>query len=466
MNDMKKLPLKFGFPEKTGLYDPSMEKDSCGVGFVANIKGQPSHQIMLDAYHLNSRMDHRGGCGFEANTGDGAGILMALPHGFFQKTAKEAFNAEINPGQYAVGNIFLPQIEEERDRCQEVISKIIKEEGQRLLGWREVPMNADAADVGPAARMAQPFITQLFIAAANDLAHDEFERVIYIIRKRFTHMLRNDESLTERKQVYACSLSTKVIVYKGMLTPGQLFPFYNDLTNKDFATHLAMVHSRFSTNTFPSWDRAQPNRFMSHNGEINTLRGNVNAMVARQGKVATDVFGDKLGDIFPVIDGDLSDSGSFDAVLEFLLLSGRSLAEATMMMIPEAWQSDVNMAQGKKDFYEYHSALMEPWDGPASIVFSDGQYIGAVLDRNGLRPSRYYITHDDKCIMASEVGVIEVDPANVKEKGRLQQGRMFLLDFDQGRLVPDEELKQIICNKRPYDSWINVQNISLNIYIY
>ena len=462
MNDMKKLPLKFGFPEKTGLYDPSMEKDSCGVGFVANIKGQPSHQIMLDAYHLNSRMDHRGGCGFEANTGDGAGILMALPHGFFQKTAEEAFNAEINPGQYAVGNIFLPQIEEERDRCQEAISKIIKEEGQRLLGWREVPMNADAADVGPAARMAQPFITQLFIAAANDLAHDEFERVIYIIRKRFTHMLRNDESLTERKQVYACSLSTKVIVYKGMLTPGQLFPFYNDLTNKDFATHLAMVHSRFSTNTFPSWDRAQPNRFMSHNGEINTLRGNVNAMVARQGKVATDVFGDKLGDIFPVIDGDLSDSGSFDAVLEFLLLSGRSLAEATMMMIPEAWQSDVNMAQGKKDFYEYHSALMEPWDGPASIVFSDGQYIGAVLDRNGLRPSRYYITHDDKCIMASEVGVIEVDPANVKEKGRLQPGRMFLLDFDQGRLVPDEELKQIICNKRPYGEWISDQKVSLN----
>jgi len=436
MNDMKKLPLKFGFPEKTGLYDPSMEKDSCGVGFVANIKGQPSHQIMLDAYHLNSRMDHRGGCGFEANTGDGAGILMALPHDFFQKTAKEAFNAEIKPGQYAVGNIFLPQIEEERDRCQDAISKIIKEEGQHLLGWREVPMNADAADVGPAARMAQPFITQLFIAAANSLAHDEFERVIYIIRKRFTHMLRNDESLTERKQVYACSLSTKVIVYKGMLTPGQLFPFYNDLTNKDFATHLAMVHSRFSTNTFPSWDRAQPNRFMSHNGEINTLRGNVNAMVARQGKVATDVFGDKLGNIFPVIEGDLSDSGSFDAVLEFLLLSGRSLAEATMMMIPEAWQSDVNMAQGKKDFYEYHSALMEPWDGPASIVFSDGQYIGAVLDRNGLRPSRYYITHDDKCIMASEVGVIEVDPANVKEKGRLQPGRMFLLDFDQGRLVP------------------------------
>ena len=246
-----------------------------------------------------------------------------------------------------------------------------------------------------------------------------------------------------------------------MLTPGQLFPFYSDLTNPEFATHLAMVHSRFSTNTFPSWDRAQPNRFMSHNGEINTLRGNVNAMVARQGMVATEVFGDKLQDILPVIDSDCSDSGSFDSVLEFLLLSGRSLAEATMMMIPEAWQSDRNIAQAKKDFYEYHSALMEPWDGPASIVFSDGKYIGAVLDRNGLRPSRYYITHDDKCIMASEVGVLPVDPANVKFKGRLQPGKMFLIDFDQGRLIPDEEVKGLISGKRPYGEWLAQERITL-----
>jgi len=461
MNDMKKLPLKFGFPEKTGLYDPQMEKDSCGVGFVANIKGQPSHQIMLDAYHINSRMDHRGGCGFEANTGDGAGILMALPHSFFRKIAKEEFSADIVAGHYAVGNIFLPQDQQEREQCIATINKIVEEEGQNLVGWREVPIDADGADVGPAARMAQPYISQLFISAAEGVDHNNFERVNYVIRKRFTHQLRNDESLTERKQVYACSLSTKVIVYKGMLTPGQLFPFYKDLTDSAFETHLAMVHSRFSTNTFPSWDRAQPNRFMSHNGEINTLRGNVNSMVARQGKVETEVFGDKLNSVFPVIDDDMSDSGSFDAVLEFLLLSGRSLAEATMMMIPEAWQSDVNMVQEKKDFYEYHSALMEPWDGPASIVFSDGKYIGAVLDRNGLRPSRYYITHDDKCIMASEVGVLQVDPANVKVKGRLQPGKMFLLDFDQGRLLPDEEVKQIICSKRPYGEWLAEQKVSL-----
>lgn len=463
MRDENLQPLKFGFPEKTGLYDPQNEKDSCGVGFVANIKGVPSHQIMLDAYHLNSRMDHRGGCGFEANTGDGAGILMALPHSFFNKTAAAELSVDLpEPGSYAVGNIFLPQIQEEQDKCKQVIEAIIAEEGQNFLSWREVPIDPDGADVGPAARMAQPQILQLFIGAAEGLDRDQFERALYVIRKRFSHKLRNDNSLTEAKQVYACSLSTKVIVYKGMLTPGQLFPFYQDLTNPDFATHLAMVHSRFSTNTFPSWDRAQPNRFMSHNGEINTLRGNVNWMVAREGKVATDVFGDKLTSIFPVIDNDVSDSGTFDAVLEFMLLSGRSLQEAVMMMIPEAWQSDVNMDQTKKDFYEYHSALMEPWDGPASIVFSDGKTIGAVLDRNGLRPSRYYVTHDDKVIMASEVGVLQVDPANVKEKGRLQPGKMFLIDFDQGRLIPDEEAKANICSKRPYGEWLAEQKVTLD----
>ena len=462
MSNENRIPLKFGYPEKTGLYDPSQEKDSCGVGFVANIKGQPSHQIMLDAYHLNSRMDHRGGCGFEANSGDGAGILMALPSSFFHKVAKTEFDTDLpDAGQFAVGNIFLPQVDEERHICREVINQIIAEEGQSLVGWREVPIDAKGADVGPAALMAQPRIEQLFIAAGADLDQEQFERKLYVIRKRFTHRLRQDTSLTEAKQVYACSLSTKVIVYKGMLTPGQLFPFYGDLTNPDFETHMAMAHSRFSTNTFPSWDRAQPNRFMSHNGEINTLRGNVNSMVARQGKAKTDVFGDKLKTIFPVIDDDCSDSGSFDAVLEFMLMSGRSLPASVMMMIPEAWQSDTNMAQVKKDFYEYHSALMEPWDGPASIVFSDGHYIGAVLDRNGLRPSRYYVTHDDKVIMASEVGVVHVDPENVKLKGRLQPGKMFLLDFEEGRLIPDEEVKSTIASKRPYGEWLAEQKVTL-----
>jgi glutamate synthase (NADPH) large chain len=462
MTDQAQFTHKFGFPQKTGLYDPANEKDSCGVGFVADIKGRASHQIMLDAYHLNSRMDHRGGCGFEANTGDGAGILMALPHSFFADIAKKTLNTELPaPGKYAVGNIFLPQITKEREFCRETINRIIAEEGQTLLGWRVVPVDAAGADVGPAARMAQPQIEQLFIVAADGLDQDAFERALYIIRKRFTHKLRGDSSLSEAQMLYACSLSTKVIVYKGMLTPGQLFPFYKDLTNPSCQTHMAMVHSRFSTNTFPSWDRAQPNRFMSHNGEINTLRGNVNQMVAREGMLSSPLFGDKLKELFPIIDADCSDSGSFDSVLEFMLLSGRSLQESVMMMIPEAWQSDVNMSADKKAFYEFHSALMEPWDGPASIVFSDGKYIGAVLDRNGLRPSRYYVTHDDKVIMASEVGVVHVDPANVKLKGRLQPGKMFLLDFEQGRMIPDAELKATFAAKRPYGEWLANQKITL-----
>ncbi len=462
MSNENRVPLTFGFPPKQGLYDPAQEKDSCGVGFVANIKGKPSHQIMLDAYRLNSRMDHRGGCGFEANTGDGAGILMALPHSFFGDIAAKAFGVPLpDAGQYAVGNIFLPQSDAEREFCRTTINNIIQEEGQTLVGWREVPTDATGADVGPAALAAQPRIEQLFVAAAEGLNQEEFERKLYVIRKRFSHKLRGDSSLAEAKQVYACSLSTKVIVYKGMLTPGQLFPFYKDLMSPKFETHLAMVHSRFSTNTFPSWDRAQPNRFMSHNGEINTLRGNVNAMVARQGTAKTDVFGDKLESLFPVIDADCSDSGSFDAVLEFMLMSGRSLQESVMMMIPEAWQSDVNMDQQKRDFYEFNSAIMEPWDGPASIVFSDGHYIGAVLDRNGLRPSRYYVTKDDKVIMASEVGVVHVDPSNVLLKGRLQPGKMFLIDFEEGRLIPDEELKQTISAKRPYGDWLAEQKVTL-----
>ena len=449
-----------GFPDKVGLYDPANEKDSCGVGFVANIKGVPSHQIVLDAYHINSRMDHRGGCGFEENTGDGAGILTALPHAFFQMIAKDAGYELPEAGKFAVGNIFLPQDETERQFCKDTIEAIIAEENQTFVGWRTVPIDPQGADVGPAAHAAQPFIEQLFI---NSTLQDTkaFERALYVIRRRFTEKLRRGSNLTQGHLLYACSLSPNVICYKGMLTPAQLFPFYGDLTDKRFETHLAMVHSRFSTNTFPSWDRAQPKRYMSHNGEINTLRGNKNQMTSREGVVASELFGDDIKKLFPIVEPDFSDSGSFDNVLEFMLMSGRSLQEAMMMMVPEAWQSDTNMSQEKRDFYEYHSALMEPWDGPASIVFTDGNYIGATLDRNGLRPSRYYITNDDKVIMASEVGVLPVDPANVKEKGRLQPGKMFLVDFEKGRLIPDEELKQDFSRRRPYGEWLKNQKLTL-----
>ena len=460
--DKLKLPLKFGLPPKKGLYDPQFEKDSCGVGLVANIKGVPSREIMDDAFHINSRMDHRGGCGFEENTGDGAGILMAIPDNFFQIEAKKLNYSLPNQGEYAVGNIFLPQNKKERNFCIKEIEKVVINRGLNLIGWREVPTNPEKADVGPAALDAQPYISQIFIGNNKAISQDDFEREVYLIRKIFTRLLRNNIDLTERNLLYACSLSSTVMAYKGMLTPAQLFPFYPDLEDKNFQTHLAMVHSRFSTNTFPSWDRAQPNRYMCHNGEINTLKGNMNAMLSRQGLAKSDYFQEHLTDLFPVAEPDCTDSGSFDNVLEFLLLNGRSLKESIMMMIPEAWQSDVNMAKEKKSFYEFSSSVMEPWDGPASIVFTDGKCVGAVLDRNGLRPSRYYVTKKDKVIMASEVGVLKVDPKEVLIKGRLQPGKMFLIDFEEGRMIPDEEIKEEICNSNPYEQWVNDQVVDLD----
>ena len=324
-------------------------------------------------------------------------------------------------------------------------------------------MHPDGAGIGNAARAAMPTFAQLFIGAAG-VSGDDFERKLYLIRKHATHRLRGDHDLAERKAFYVCSLSSKVIIYKGMLTPDQVPLFYPDLRDKDFESHLAMVHSRFSTNTFPSWDRAQPNRFMSHNGEINTLLGNRNSMNARQGTLESELFGDDLRKLFPVVEEDCSDSGTFDNVLEFLLMNGRKLQEAVLMMIPEAWQQHPYMDEAKRAFYEYNSCLMEPWDGPASIAFTDGTYIGAVLDRNGLRPSRYYITNDDKCIMASEVGVVQVDPATVIEKGRLQPGRIFLIDFEAGRMIPDEEIKQEWAAARPYKEWLDAQRIDLAIW--
>jgi glutamate synthase (NADPH/NADH) large chain len=450
-------------PEAAGLYRPEFERDSCGVGFVAHIKGERSHQIVLDADHLLCRMDHRGARGAEPNTGDGAGILTALPHEFLARVANESLGAELpDPGRFAAGNVFLPTDAGERETCKRVIAEICAEEGQTLVGWREVPVDPDHADLGRTAREAQPAIEQLFIAAGDGLEGDAFERKLYLIRKRASRRLRSGMGLKQAKWFFVCSLSTKVIIYKGMLTPEQVPQFYPDIRDPDYKTHIAMVHSRFSTNTFPSWDRAQPNRFMSHNGEINTLRGNINWMKAREGVMESELFGDSLKEIFPVCEPDSSDSGSFDNVLEFLLMTGRTLQEAVMMMVPEAWQKNELMPANKKAFYEYQSCIMEPWDGPASIAFTDGKYIGAVLDRNGLRPSRYYLTHDDRVIMASEVGVVPVDPANVKAKGRLQPGRMFLVDFEQGRLVPDEELKQEFASRHPYGDWLDEQRCSMS----
>ena len=458
---------KFGFPEKQGLYDPAFEKDSCGVGFVAHIKGKPSHQIVLDAEIMLQRMEHRGGCGCEPTTGDGAGILTGMPHDFCVKVAKQDLAVDLPAaGLYAAGNVFLPTDEDQRKACIAGVEKIIEEQGQKCLGWREVPVDTDGASIGPTARLSQPFILQLYIQAGEkdgaQVEGKDFERQLYVIRKRSTHMLRYDKTLSQRKVFYICSLSPSIIIYKGMLNALQVKTFYLDLQDTDYASHIAMVHSRFSTNTFPSWDRAQPNRYMSHNGEINTLLGNRNWMTARQGVVQCDDYDCDISQLFPIAENDCSDSGNFDNVLEFLLMSGRSLQEAVMLMVPEAWQSDENMDQAKKDFYRFNSAMMEPWDGPASIAFTDGKYIGAVLDRNGLRPSRYYVTKDDRVIMASEVGVVDVNPEDVKFKGRLQPGKMFLIDFDKGEMISDEVLKQDFSTQRPYGEWLNNQEIQLS----
>ncbi|MCH2611205.1 MAG: glutamate synthase large subunit [Pirellulales bacterium] len=455
--------VQYGYPEKQGLYDPANEKENCGVGFVAHIKGERNHQIVLDAYDILLAMDHRGACGCESNTGDGAGIMTALPHEFLARVAKDELGVELpEAGKFGAGIVFLPTDEQERAKCKETVERIIQEQGQTLVGWRTVPVDPAGADVGPTALSAMPHIEQLIIAAGEGLEGDAFERKLYMIRKVASRDLRGDHSLQQRLLFYVCSLSTKVIIYKGMLTTSQLLPFFPDLSCEDYTTHLAMVHSRFSTNTFPSWDRAQPCRFMSHNGEINTMRGNINWMRAREGVVKSDLFGDELSELFPIMEPDCSDSGNFDNALEFLLMSGRTLQESVMMMIPEAWQKHETMSEARRAFYEYHSCLLEPWDGPASIVFTDGKYIGAVLDRNGLRPSRFYITHDDRVIMASEVGVLKVDPANVKSKGRLQPGRMFLVDFDEGRLVPNDELKDTFSGRQPYANWLKDHRVELS----
>ncbi len=454
--------MNYGLPEKHGLYDPENEKDACGVGFVAQIKGVPSHQIVKDANRILCNMDHRGARGSETNTGDGAGMLTALPDKLLRREAKAVLGIDLpEPGRYGTGNIFLPTDDEERDYCKAAFVRMIEHQGQRFLGWRPVPTDPDGANLGPTALQSMPHIEQLLVGAADGLEPDAFERQLYIIRKSAATSLRRDERLKQRGMLYTCSLSSKTIIYKGMLACEQVLPFYGDLTDPDFQTHLAMVHSRFATNTFPSWERAQPLRCLSHNGEINTLRGNKNAMQSRQGVVKSELFGDDLRKLFPVAEEGLSDSGTLDNVLEFLYMSGRSMPEAAMMMIPEAWQRHSHMPQVKKDFYEYHSCLMEPWDGPASIAFTDGTVIGAVLDRNGLRPSRYYLTHDDRVIMASEVGVLPVPPESVAEKGRLKPGRMFLIDFAAGRMIPDVELKNDIASRRPYGEWLEDQSLRL-----
>lgn len=450
-------------PKAQGLYDPKHETENCGVGFIANLNKQSNHEIVKDALEMLSRMDHRGGCGCEENTGDGAGILTNLPIAFFQAEIKKLFAFEAVAGAFAVGNVFLPQDKTQADLCQKVVAKAIKEHNLILLGWRDVPVDATKADIGKTAKQAQPGIKQLVLACPDDWDNAKFEQQLYIVRKKISRIIRTDKNLSQALLFYVSSLSSKIIVYKGMLVGSQVEDFYPDLANPEFIAYLAMVHSRFSTNTFPSWDRAQPCRYMSHNGEINTRQGNINWMSAREGVLKSELFTkQELNEILPIIEAEVSDSGAFDNVLELLMLAGRTLPEAVAMMVPEAWQNDMQMDEDKKAFYQYHANLMEPWDGPASIVATDGDYIGAVLDRNGLRPSRYYLTHDNRVIMASEVGVVDVPTDQVKHKGRLRPGRMFLVDFEQGALIDDQKVKQAFSQKRPYKQWLTEQQIHLS----
>ncbi|MBN1217317.1 MAG: glutamate synthase large subunit [Anaerolineae bacterium] len=449
-----------GLPSKQGLYDPQFEHDACGVGFVVNIKGQKSNSILRDALTVLENLAHRGATGAEPTTGDGAGILFQLPHAFFKKVCAEVDIDLPNPGEYGVGMVFLPRDENQRRACEQRLEEIIAEEEQEHLGWRTVPTHN--ASLGKTALLAEPLVRQVFIKRNPNLADEmAFERKLYVIRKLAEQRIRRSGKIEGGQAFYINSLSYKTIVYKGMLMSEQLETYYPDLADPNIETALAVVHSRFSTNTFPSWDRAHPYRYIIHNGEINTLRGNINWMRARQSAFESDLFGDDLPKVLPVIDPDTSDSGMFDNALEFLTLAGWPIHQAMMMMIPEPWSNHESMSDEKRAFYEYHSALMEPWDGPASIGFTDGVVVGAVLDRNGLRPSRYYVTKDNRVIMASEVGVLDIPPEDVLSKGRLEPGRMLLVDTEQGRIVSDEEIKHGVATAYAYAKWLAQHRVNL-----
>lgn len=439
-----------GLPKKQGLYDPALEHDACGMGFVVNINGDQSHDIVEDALTVLENLNHRGASGADENTGDGAGILVQIPHNFFKRNCNTLDFDLPEKGSYGVGMIFAHRYADFRETQLAAFEKIVREEGQTILGWREVPI--DKTTVGESAKSVMPRFVQVFIGKSNDIADGvDFERKLYIIRKRA------EKSIVPMSQdkggtFYIASLSSKTIVYKGMLTAEQLRNFYIDLSDLEFVSALAMVHSRFSTNTFPSWERAHPNRFLVHNGEINTIRGNVNWMRARQKCIDSPLFED-ISKIYPIVDESGSDSSMFDNSFEFLYLSGRPLPLAAMMMIPEPWEKNDLMSENKKDFYKFQNFVMEPWDGPAAMAFSDGDVIGGMLDRNGLRPSRYYVTKDDKVILASEVGVVDIKPENVKYKGRLEPGRMLLIDTIQKRIISDEEIKESAAKEQPYQEW-------------
>ena len=435
----------------TGLYDRAYEHDACGVGMVADLHGRPDHAIVDRSLTVLERLAHRGASGAEVDTGDGAGILTQVPHRFLSAAALDAGFSLPDAGGYAVGLAFLPSDEDDALKARTVVEQTAVQEGLTVLGWRTVPI--EAGGLGHTARGAMPPIEQLFVAPSGPgVDAMALERRAFVLRKRAEHAVEG---------LYFPSLSARTLVYKGMLTSEQLRQFFPDLRDPAFESGLALVHSRFSTNTFPSWPLAHPYRYLCHNGEINTLAGNRNWMRAREALLQTSLIEGDLSRVYPICTPGASDSASFDEVLELLHLGGRSLPHAVLMMIPEAWENHATMDRDRRAFYRYHASLMEPWDGPAAVCFTDGTVVGAVLDRNGLRPARYWVTDDGLVVLASEVGVLDIAPERVVRKGRLQPGRMFLVDTAKGRLVEDEEIKAELSAEHPYEEWLAADQVRL-----
>src|SRR6476661_3502630 len=448
-----------GTPFAQGLYDPALDKDSCGVGFIADIKGRKSHQLIEDGLRILCNLEHRGAVGADPRMGDGAGILVQIPHKFFaRKTAELAFKLP-KAGEYAVGYLFMPNDTNWRQIIRDIYAEVIAREGLTLLGWRDVP--TDNSTLGETVKPTEPKHMQVFIGRGKKkFSEDEFERRLYILRKSISNAIyRRRERRTSG--YYPVSISCRTVIYKGMFLADQLGAYYPDLRDPDFESALALVHQRFSTNTFPTWSLAHPYRYIAHNGEINTLRGNVNWMAARQASVSSPLFGKDINKLWPISYEGQSDTACFDNALEFLVQGGYSLAHAMMMMIPEAWAGNPLMDEERRAFYEYNAALMEPWDGPAAIAFTDGRQIGGTLDRNGLRPARYFVTGDDRVIMASEAGTLPIPEDQIVQKWRLQPGKMLLVDLEQGRIIADEEIKAQLAKRHPYAKWLKKTQLVL-----
>ena len=447
------------FPQRQGLYHPRNEHDACGMGLVASIKGEKSHDIIRKGLEVLINLTHRGAAGCDPETGDGAGILIQIPHVFFARECGELGIQLPEPGAYGVAMVFLPVDKHSRLQCEGVFERIAAEEGLKVLGWRDTPVNGDA--IGREARASQPYIEQFFVGRPDGMDEEIFERLLYLVRRRTENEMAASD-IEGKDDFYVPSFSCRTIIYKGLMLAPQIEKFYFELANPLVTSALCLVHQRFSTNTFPSWKLAHPYRYVAHNGEINTIRGNISWMNARQSILGNPLHGEKISKLFPVIMPEGSDSGSLDNAVEFLFQSGRSLPHVMAMLIPEAWAGNPDMDEDKRAFYEYHASLMEPWDGPAAIAFTDGRVVGATLDRNGLRPGRYIVTKDDLVVLASEAGVLDVPAEDIRKKGRLQPGRMFLVDTVQKRIISDAEIKKNLAARQPYADWLKEQQVSLD----